>query len=187
MTMRRGWRSAMLPLALAGLGACSGGGDSAAREAPAIDGSAASEELDALALETGALPDSMEIDPAGRYGRRYEGGSDSFCLIPDGTARGRYRFGAETRIGSDEYCRGGGQARLSADKLLLRFEGAGSQCTIVARYEGDKIVMPGGLDLQCAALCTSRGSFSGVAFPRLDRDAAAARGMRDAKRQQLCR
>ena len=182
-----GMRAALLALALAGLGACSDGSGSAAADAPAMAGSAASDELDALALETGALPDSAQIDPAGRYGRRYEGGSDSLCLIPDGSARGRYRFGAETRIGGDEYCRGSGQAKLSADKLLLRFEGAGSQCMIVARYEGDKIVTPGGLDLQCAALCSSRGSFSGVAFPRLDRDVAAARGMRDAKRQQLCR
>lgn len=185
--MTRGVRIALLVLALAGLGACGSAGDPGGADVPAIEGSAASEELDALALETGALPDSAQIDPAGRYGRRYEGGSDSFCIIPDGGSRGRYRFGAEMRIGGDEYCRGSGRAKLSADKLLLRFDGAGSECMVVARYEGDKIVLPGGLDLKCASLCSSRGSFSGVSFPRLDRDVAAARGMRDAERRNLCR
>ncbi len=187
MIIAGGVRTALLALALAGLGACGSAGDPSGVDAPAIAGSAASEELDALAFETGALPDSAQIDPAGRYGRRYEGGSDSLCIIPDGSARGRYRFGAETRIGGDEYCRGSGRAKLSADKLLLRFDGGGAECMVVARYEGDKIVMPGGLDLKCASLCSSRGSFSGVSFPRLDRDVAAAKGMRDAKRQQLCR
>jgi hypothetical protein len=175
-----------LLLALAGLAACSGSDDLNFSDGSASS-SAASQELDALALETGALPDSTQIDPSGRYGRRYEGGSDSFCVIPDGGARGRYRFGAETRIGREEYCRGSGRAKLSADRLLLRFEGAGTDCMIVARYEGDKIVLPGGLDLKCASLCSSRGSFSGVSFPRLDRDVATARTMRDAERHPLCR
>jgi hypothetical protein len=169
-------------LSLLALSACSGEpGTEQAASSPAA------EELDALALETGALPDREQTDPAGRYARRYEGGSDSLCLIPDGGARGRYRFGAETRIGSDEYCRGAGRAKMSADKLLLRFEGEGQECLIVARYEGDKIVLPGGLDLKCAELCSSRGSFAGVSFPRIDRDVAAARQMRDRDKVLLCR
>jgi hypothetical protein len=149
--------------------------------------SPAAAELDALALETGALPDREQTDPSGRYGRRYEGGSDSLCIIPDGSARGRYRFGAETRIGQDEYCRGTGRAKMSADKLLLRFEGQGKDCMIVARYEGDAIVMPGGLDLACASLCSSRGSFAGVSYPRIDHDVAAARQTTDRDKRALCR
>lgn len=149
--------------------------------------SPAAADLDALALETGALPDRERTDPSGRYGRRYEGGSDSLCIIPDGSARGRYRFGAETRIGQDEYCRGTGRAKMSADKLLLRFEGQGKDCMIVARYEGDAIVMPGGLDLACASLCSSRGSFAGVSFPRIDHDVAAARQTTDRDKRVLCR
>jgi len=172
-------------LALAMLAACNNDpGTAESDEAPA---SPAAEGLDALALESGALPDRDETEPAGRYGRRYDGGSDSFCLVPDGSARGRYRFGAETRIGGDEYCRGTGMARRAGDKLLLRFEGRGGDCRIVARYEGDKIVMPGGLDVACAAVCSSRGSFAGVAFPRIDRDVAAARRMQDRDQVPLCR
>lgn len=172
----------LLLLGLPLLGACSGGTDGDEQAS-----SVAAQELDALALETGALPDREQTDPAGRYGRRYEGGSDSFCLIPDGGARGRYRFGTETRIGEDEYCRGGGKAKMSADKLLLRFDGRGDECLIVARYEGDKIVMPGGLDVKCAELCSSRGSFAGVSFPRIDRDVTAARKMQNRDKTLLCR
>jgi len=144
-------------------------------------------ELDALALETGALPDRAQIDPAGRYARRYEGGSDRLCLVADDAVSGGYRFGAETRIGQDEYCRGRGTAKRSADKLLLRFDGAGRNCLIVARYEGDKIVLPGSLDINCALLCSSRGSFAGVTFPRVDRDGAAAARMADKDGKALCR
>lgn len=175
-------RAAWLAVLVLGLTAC---GDATDRVGSAQESSPTGDSLDSLALESGALPDSVQVDPAGRYGRRYDGGSDSLCLVPDGGARGRYRFGAETRIGQDEYCRGAGRAKLSADKLLLNFEGA--QCTIVARYEGDEIVFPGGLDAQCGALCSSRGSFAGVSFPRIDRDVAAARQMRDRRKAVLCR
>lgn len=145
-------------------------------------------QLDALALQTGALPDRARTDPVGRYGRRYEGGSDQLCLVPeDGLLSGRYRFGAEMRIGRDEYCRGRGSAKRSADKLLLRFDGAGGNCLVVARYEGDKIVLPGSLDLSCAMLCSGRGSFAGVSFPRVDRDEAAAAQMTDQHGKMLCR
>lgn len=176
-----------MAVALSALSACNDDPGPIAADSQESSDSPAARELDALALETGALPDRDQIDPAGRYGRNYEGGSDRFCLVPDGNARGRYRFGAETRIGQDEYCRGTGGAKLSADKLLLRFEGAGKGCMIVARYEGDKIVLPGSLDIACASLCSSRGSFSGVNFPRVDRDVAAARKLSDKNDRPLCR
>ena len=182
--MRRGL--ALLAV-LAFVAGCSDGSAGAAADAREERSSEAAQELDLLARETGALPDESRIDPAGRYGRRYEGGRDSLCLVPDGSARGRYRFGAETRIGRDEYCRGTGRARLAGDKLLLDFAEGDGACRIVARYEGDKVVMPGGLDVSCAALCSSRGSFSGVSFPRLDRDVAAARRMTDQDKVILCR
>lgn len=187
MIRPRLWRGAVTVLALAAFSGLAGCGGAAGDESDPPD-SPTARELDALALETGALPDRAQTDPAGRYGRRYEGGSDRLCLVPDGSASaGRYRFGAETRIGQDEYCRGQGSARRSADKLLLRFDGAGRDCLIVARYEGDKIVLPGSLDLNCAVLCSSRGSFAGVSFPRVDRDGAAAARMTGEDGRALCR
>lgn len=172
---------------LIGLAGCDGVPDSKPEERASREISVASAELEALAEETGALPDSTQGGPAGRYGRRYEGGSDSLCLVPDAQDRERFRFGVESRIGQDEHCRGTGSAELSGDKLLLQFEGRGRDCLIVARYEGDAVVMPGAPDLRCAALCSSRGSLAGVRYPRIDRDAAAAKAMRDNRAQALCR
>ena len=182
----RGMRWWMAVIGVAALAGCDGAGRVTADRADQAPTEAAS-ELDALALESGALPDRARIDPAGRYGRNYEGGRDRLCLVPDGNARGRYLFGAETRIGQDEYCRGRGHAKLSADKLLLRFEDRGKDCLIIARYDGDQIVMPGALDVSCAQLCSSRGSFAGVSFPRVDRDPAQARRLAAADGTVLCR
>lgn len=172
---------------LAALAACGETDDPAGEGAATQAPTQAATALDALALESGVLPDSARIDPAGAYGRNYDGGRDRLCLVPDGHARGRYRFGAEMRIGQDEYCRGRGRAKLSADKLLLRFEGRGADCTIVARYDGDQIVMPGALDVSCAQLCSSRGTFAGVTFPRGDRDPAQALGLTGSDGTPLCR
>ena len=166
------------------LGACSGDGESG--------GSEAADRLNVAALEAGALPDQSQIDPAGRYGRRYEGGADSLCLVPDKEERrDHYRFGVETLIGGDEYCRGTGTAKLAGDKLILRFDGRrgldSAACLIVARYEGDRIAMPGALDISCALQCSRGGSLAAVSFPRIDGDVAAARQMRDGKKDLLCR
>lgn len=171
---------------LIGLPACDGVPDSRPKERASGEISVAAAELDALARESGALPERERSDPAGRYGRRHESGSDSLCLVPDEERVERYRFGIESRMG-EEQCQGMGSASLSRDKLLLRFEGHGDGCLIVARYEGDGIVMPGAQDVRCAALCSSRGSLAGVRFPRLDRDAAAAKSMRDSAERSLCR
>lgn len=167
---------------LAGCG--SGSGE---REDRAERSSATADQLDALALESGALPDQSAENPVGRYGRRYEGGVDRLCVTPPSDGSTRYRFGAEMLIGGDEYCRGIGEARFDDGKLLLRFEGIGEGCTIEARYEGDRLVMPGTLGMACNLLCSSRGSFAGMSFPRIDRNAAAAAQMRDANKDLLCR
>ena len=182
------WRLSAISVCLSApllLAACSER-DSSDRDAAANSPSAAAEQLDAVALDSGALPRADE-DPAGRYGRRYEGGVDRLCVVPDADeGPGHYRFGAETMIGQDEYCRGRGKARLSGNKLLMRFEGSGG-CLIVAHYQGDRLVLPGALDMSCELLCSGRGSFAAVSFPRIDRDPAAAGEMRDARKDLLCR
>lgn len=144
-------------------------------------------ELDLRARETGALPDRERVDPAGIYQRRYEGGGDRLCLVPEGTGGKRFTFGAETRFGGEEYCLGRGKARLAGDKLLLTFEGGGSSCVIVAGYEGDRIVMPGSVDVSCAALCSGRGSFSGASFPRVRQEKGREQPLKGGDGQPLCR
>lgn len=163
------------------------GDGSSEREDRAERPSATADSLDALAMESGALPDQNAVNPVGRYGRRYEGGVDRLCIIPESEGGDRYRFGAEMLIGGDEYCRGAGEARVDGDRLSLRFEGVGEGCTIDARYEGDRLVMPGQLGMACNLLCSSRGTFAGTTFLRIDRDAAAAAQMRDANKALLCR
>ncbi len=158
------------------------------QQAESETASMASRELDSLARETGALPDSDQINPAGAYSRRYEGGGDSLCVVAEGVSGRRFRFGAETRIGREEYCLGRGEARLAGSKLLLEFEAtSGQQCTIVADYEGDRIVLPGSVDLSCAGLCSDRGSFAGVRFPRVSREEAGALSLKDRAGRSLCR
>lgn len=181
-----GWpRRGLACLVLLMLASCGGGASE--REDRAAQPSATADELDALAMESGALPGEGADNPVGRYGRRYEGGVDRLCIVPQSDDSDRYRFGAEMLIGGDEYCRGAGEARLHDGKLLLRFEGIGEGCTIEARYEGDRLVMPGTLGMACNLLCSSRGSFAGMSFPRIDRNAVAAGQMRDANKDLLCR
>lgn len=163
------------------------GDGSSEREDRAERPSATADSLDALAMESGALPDQSSEIPVGRFGRRYDGGVDRLCIVPESEGSERYRFGAEMLIGGDEYCRGAGEARIDGNTLSLRFEGIGEGCTIDARYDGDRLVMPGQLGMACNLLCSSRGSFAGTAFPRIDRDAAAAAQMRDANKALLCR
>lgn len=149
--------------------------------------SAASRELDALAVESGALPDRQTQQPAGQYSHRYQGGSDRMCVVPDESGQHAFRFGVESRIGQDEYCQGTGHARLAGGRLVFQFEDRGDECLIVAAYEGDRIVMPGSVDLRCALLCSSRSSLAGVVFPRLDEDVDKARKMTDRSGNALCR
>lgn len=140
--------------------------------------------LEALAAESGVIGEDSGTDPTGSYGRGYDGGEDRLCLLPAAADGASYGFGIEIRIGEEEYCRGKGEARRAGDLLILRF--AGGRCTITARYEGDRIVLPGAVDSGCASLCSARGSFAGVSFPRLGMDAGAGRAVLDNAGEALC-
>lgn len=120
--------------------------------------------LEQAALEAGIIADAGKTAVTGLYQRRHEAGRDSLCVSPgDGK---RYRFGLEAIFDTEQHCRGEGTARQVGDKLILRFTG-GSQCLIVAQYDGDRVAMPGVVDMKCATLCNGRGSLEGVTFPRL--------------------
>ncbi|CAN5295968.1 hypothetical protein BH10PSE13_BH10PSE13_21180 [soil metagenome] len=126
--------------------------------------------LEALATERGVIGETYSEDPIGSYGRTYDGGEDRLCLAGGANSGdATYRAGVEIRIGEEEYCRGVGTARRSGDQLILSL--ANGRCTISARYEGDRLVMPGVVDSACASLCSMRGSLAGVTFPRLSADA----------------
>jgi hypothetical protein len=139
--------------------------------------------LERAARASGLVADVARVSPVGLYQQRHEAGRNSLCVQP-GTD-GRYRFGAEAMFGTEEICRGTGTARRAGDKLILRFSG-GSQCTIIAQYEGDRIAMPGVVDVACAKLCEANGSFEGVNFPRIAADERSAIAARDRNNNALC-
>lgn len=161
-----------------GLSAC---GDRQAPSAPPEPQAEVASGLETLAVESGALVDGAARDPVGSYGRTYDGGRDRLCITSDAQD---YRFGAEIRIGDDEFCSGGGTAKRSGERLILSF--ADSKCRIIARYEGDRIVMPGAVDTACAELCSNRGTLAGVTFPRTGGNNMAARRVRSIDSKALC-
>jgi hypothetical protein len=167
------------------LSACSGPSapDRQAKGEPQTNSSDTANALEALATESGVIGEDETSEPYGSYGRVYDGGQDRLCVLPEG-AGASYKFGVEVRIGDEEYCRGKGSARRAGNLLIFRF--AGGRCTITARYEGDRIVMPGAVDRGCASLCSTRGSFAGVIFPRIATDVGAARGVADNDGAPLC-
>lgn len=190
--MGRGHRRRFVAIApvvlmLAGCGSAGHGTSQPTSAAPTSQSGPAS-GLDALAEATGALPDAATTVPTGRYGRRVGGDVERFCLVPEADRPDQYRFGAEMRLGARQACVGHGTAHMTSAGLVLDFAGAAAgDCRVTATYEGDRIVMPGHLDPQCSALCTGRGSFAGVTFPRIDRDVGAARAMTRHNGRPLCR
>ncbi|MCP1471393.1 hypothetical protein J3E64_003100 [Sphingobium sp. OAS761] len=139
--------------------------------------------LERAAIASGAIPDASRISPVGLFQRRHEAGRDALCIIP--TQGGQFGFGLEAVFGEQPNCRGHGVARRAGDKLILSFRG-GDRCIIVAQYDGDRIALPGVVDMACADLCDGRGSLEGVSFPRIAGDAASALRARDRDGDPLC-
>ncbi|MET0362022.1 MAG: hypothetical protein ABW048_09765 [Sphingobium sp.] len=155
---------------------------SAAPNAPAPDPTSGS-GLERAAIETGVVADVSRVSPVGLYSRRHEAGSDTLCVMP--APGDTLRFGAQAMFGPHEYCRGRGTARRTGDKLILSFAGA-HHCIIVAQYDGDRIAMPGVVDMKCNDLCKGRGTLEGVSFPRVASEAGVAARARDLDGEPLC-
>lgn len=139
--------------------------------------------LERAAIESGVIADTARTSPIGLYQRSHEAGRDSLCIMPG--ANGGFRFGMEALFGEEPSCRGRGAARRAGDKLVLSFKG-GARCIVVAQYDGDRVALPGVVDMACARLCEGRGSLEGVSFPRVASDAAAALRVRARDGETLC-
>lgn len=171
---------ALLPIILVGCEQQANTPDASVR----ADASAApTSALEQAARDSGLVADVARVPPTGLFQQRHEAGRNSLCVRPGGD--GRYRFGVEAVFGAQEGCRGTGTARRAGDKLILRFS-VSNQCTIVANYEGDRIAMPGVVDVACANLCDAGGSFEGVSFPRVAVDEQAAKTAHDRDGNLLC-
>lgn len=170
--------AAALLLALP-LGGCGGSGGGAGADHAAETPASA---LEQAAIRAGVIADAGRISPIGLYRRRHEAGLDSLCILPG--AGKDMRFGLDATFGEHIRCSGHGTARQSGDKLILNF--ARSACLVVARYDGDRVALPGSLDVDCESLCSERGSLEGVAFPRVSREAVVAGAARDSENAPLC-
>ena len=140
-------------------------------------------DLELAALESGAIVDARRLSPVGLYRNRHEAGTDALCVVP-GADPSRMRFGMEAVFGENARCSGHGSVRRAGERLIFHF--ARSTCLIIAGYEGDRVVLPGALDVKCAQLCTERGSLEGVTFPRVSRDAGPALDARGRDGDPLC-
>lgn len=140
-------------------------------------------DLEQAAIASGAIADTSQVDPAGLFLRRHEGGADAICIVPD--TGWEYRFGAMATSGGKSRCAGRGRAKRAGELLVLRFDKP-SRCIMVAQYDGDRIALAGAVDLECDKLCSERASFAGVSVPRVSGNLQSARTLRDADGALLC-
>jgi hypothetical protein len=139
--------------------------------------------LERAALETGAIPDIADLSPVGLYRHHHESGADQLCIVP-GDEPGQMRFGMQVIFGKETRCDGRGTVRMAGDRLIFNF--ARSACLVVAGYDGDRVVLPGALDRQCASQCNGGGALDGAAFPRVATDPAIATDAEGRDGQSLC-
>ena len=183
MALKGSMRKAALLLALAttgALAACSGANTPGAQP---TSNEADTPALEQAALASGIIADTQATSPIGLYQLSHEAGKDILCIAPG--EGDRFRFAMQVQFGEDTDCQGHGTGRrIGDDRLMLNF--ARSSCLIIASYEGDRIALPGALDLNCQSLCTNRGSLDGVSFSRTGHDARSATSARNKDGAPMC-
>ncbi len=148
-------------------------------------GTSSGAALEKAARAQGLVTDAAATAPTGSFHLAHEAGTDRLCFVPRAEPGARFAFGIETRAGMREYCRGRGVASHVGGQLVLDFEGA-RRCLVVARYDGDRIALPGTVDLACQSLCRGRASLAGTSVGRVSGDQAGAVAERDSKGAPLC-
>ena len=138
----------------------------------------------ATQTEAGAAP-SAASSPNTLTGL-YESGSgdqkNQLCMVEKGSATqfGLIAWGADMHS-----CAGAGTAVRTDDRLTLTMTGD-SSCTIQARFEDGKIILPGTLPEGCAYYCGARASMANVDFSRTGTTAADAAKAKDLAGDPLC-
>ena len=158
-----------LGIALALIAALAGCGGSDEAAPTRID---AGNPLEAAAMEANLVVDPGATPPTGLYEHVHTSGTDSFCAVPDG-GEDKYRFGLVASFGTTLTCEGQGVASHDDEQLSLDFDD--SECSFIARYDGQSVTMPGVVPDGCSALCGPRASMSGVSIERTGWEAADAR------------
>jgi hypothetical protein len=151
------------------LAACSGGGSERAQ---------APQDLEKAAIERGLVRNPADSEIAGLYARD----TDRICIVP--TTIG-YKIGAFVDYGDGITCSGSGTASRVGETLHIEL-GEGEACGFDAKFNGEKITLPGALPEGCNKLCNRRASYAGLEVSRLSESAAEAAAMRDANGKRLC-
>gem|GEM_PF-264713 len=145
---------------------------------PAPQATSTPSSLEAAAIEAGIVADPANTDPTGLYERD----RDRICVVPSATA---FRIGIYVDYGETYYCSGQGEATRAGETLHVELSNA-SGCNFDARFEGDRIVVPGRLPDACQKACSQRASLAGLSAERLSDSPSEAAALRDGKGKMLC-
>ena len=140
--------------------------------------SAAPTGLEAAAIQAGVIADPGSTEITGLYARD----TDRVCIVPSATA---YRIGVSVDYGDQQRCSGSGAVSRVGETLHVEL-GTKGGCSFDARFEGDRLVLPGRLPLACQQLCEGRASIAALDVARLSESVSEASTLRDNKGRLLC-
>lgn len=129
--------------------------------------------LEMAARERGVVRGDA-TSPVGVFERAHDLGRDAMCVVPDGA--GQWRFAMTASFGTSLSCAAKGTIVRDRDGWRMRFAGH-EGCEASVREEEEELRLPGQLPPECASLCPSRASLSGLRLPRASWSAADARGL----------
>lgn len=132
--------------------------------------------LESAARESGLVPGGENASLVGSWGRD----TDRLCVVPG--SGGDYRVGAVVDYGEGQTCAAAGTAARSGGKLDIRF----GACRFAARIDGDRIVFPADLPVECETVCAGRASLAAVSVDRISASAAEASTLRLGTGKPLC-
>lgn len=134
--------------------------------------------LEAAAIDAGIISDPANTDPTGLYARD----RDKICVVPSATA---FRVGLYVNYGDDYFCSGSGEATRAGETLHVELTSAPG-CSFDAKFDGDRIAIPGALPDACQKACSKRASLAGLTVERLSDSPSEAAALRDGRGRMLC-
>ena len=132
--------------------------------------------LETAARGAGLVSAGEGASLVGSWGRD----TDRLCVVP--ASGGEYRVGAVVDYGEGQTCAAAGTASRSGGKLDIRF----GACRFAARIDGDRIVFPAELPIECEGVCAGRASLAAVTVDRISASAAEASTLRLGSGKPLC-
>jgi len=144
----------------------------------APDAQANTTALEAAAIQAGVISDPANTDPTGLYARD----RDKVCVVPSATA---FRVGLYVDYGDDYFCSGSGEATRAGETLHVELTSAPG-CGLDAKFDGDRITIPGALPDACQKACSKRASLAGLTVERLSDSPSEAAALRDGRGRTLC-